>query len=318
MIRKEGKTVNVQKTETVFALGERLEEIDKKQALEQKIPSVFLTSSKYAKTLLEEIGMNYEGDFSIRDIGFSKVETQQECLMGTFYIPRLVDVQGPKYQILFFINRMHILIVDDDEFSRRQMIRIQRRRIHQGDTKEKFLYNFISEFTNRDLMNLANYEKKLIAMEKAVLEDKMPDFQSRIVPLRNELLTLQEYYDEMADMGRELEEDENGFFSKKELKYFGTISDRADRLMNKTGQLLEYAKQVKEDYQTSINSKQNNNMQFLTIISTIFLPLTLITSWYGMNFHNMPELEKGYPGVIALSALIINSCIVVFKKKKIF
>lgn len=54
-------------------------------------------------------------------------------------------------------------------------------------------------------------------------------------------------------------------------------------------------------------------MQFLTIISTIFLPLTLITSWYGMNFQNMPELQNGYPGVIFLSVLVIILCIWIFR-----
>ncbi|MDD2957388.1 MAG: CorA family divalent cation transporter [Lachnospiraceae bacterium] len=306
------------KKEIVFSLGERLEQIEKQTALEQEIPSVFLTTSRYARELLEETKMNYEGDLNIRDIGFSKVETQQECLWGSFYIPKLVDVEGPKYCIMFFINEKHIVIVDDENFSIRLVYRIQRRRIHQGDTKEKFIYNFISEFTNRDLMVLATYEKRLMEMETEVLEDKISELQGKIVPMRNELLTLQEYYDEIADMGKELEENENGFFAKDQLRYFGTISDRADRLMNKTGQLLEYAKQVKEDYQSNINGKQNNNMQFLTIISTIFLPLTLITSWYGMNFQNMPELAEGYPGVIGLSILVIVTCIIIFKKKHIF
>ena len=67
--------------------------------------------------------------------------------------------------------------------------------------------------------------------------------------------------------------------------------------MNKTAQLLEYAEQVKDAYQSRLDARQNRSMQFLTIISTIFLPLTLITSWYGMNFQNMPELQNGYPGV---------------------
>lgn len=59
-------------------------------------------------------------------------------------------------------------------------------------------------------------------------------------------------------------------------------------------------------------------MKFLTVISTIFFPLTLITGWYGMNFRDMPELENGYPGVVVLSMIVVAVCIFVFKKKKIF
>ena len=61
---------------------------------------------------------------------------------------------------------------------------------------------------------------------------------------------------------------------------------------------------------------QNKNMQFLTVVSTIFFPLTLITGWYGMNFQNMPELKHGYPGVILLSLIVVAVCIIFFKKKK--
>ena len=80
--------------------------------------------------------------------------------------------------------------------------------------------------------------------------------------------------------------------------------------------LIDYAKQVTDAYQSQVDAQQNNNMQFLTIISTIFLPLTLITSWYGMNFENMPELDNGYPMIIGLCILVIIICIIIFKRKK--
>lgn len=95
-------------------------------------------------------------------------------------------------------------------------------------------------------------------------------FNERVLEQAEELLTLREYYDELMDLGKELEENENGFFQKKQLKYFGTISDRADRLMGRAGQLLEYAKQVQDAYQAQVDAKQNKNMEFLTVISTIF------------------------------------------------
>ena len=66
--------------------------------------------------------------------------------------------------------------------------------------------------------------------------------------------------------------------------------------MGRTIHLLDYAQQVKDAYQAQIDAKQNSNMQFLTVISTIFFPLTLITGWYGMNFQNMPELANGLSG----------------------
>lgn len=154
-------------------------------------------------------------------------------------------------------------------------------------------------------------------LEESIHNNHLENFQSQIMTIRRDLLILRGYYDEIMDVGKALEENENRYFAKKHLKYFGTISDRAERLMNKTSHLLEYAGQVNDAYQAKVDAKQNSNMQFLTVISTVFFPLTLITGWYGMNFQNMPELESGYPGVILLSIIVIIACIIIFKIKKI-
>ena len=64
--------------------------------------------------------------------------------------------------------------------------------------------------------------------------------------------------------------------------------------------------------------KQNNTIALLTIISTIFMPLTLIVGWYGMNFIYMPELHYkwAYPAVFIVSIVIVIGSIIFFKKKK--
>lgn len=299
----------------IFALGEILEKMNEEQAMTQERPFVLITDSRHAQRAMEIAGMVYEGEISVAEVGFCKLETQQECLAGSLCIPRLLDVLGSRYRMLFFMNQRHIVIVDDDDFARRLILRIRRSKTNQGDTKERFLYNFISQFMSRDLELLGRYERMIMGMEERVADGKTKGFQSQISPIRRELLTLRGYYDELMDLGKDLEENENGFFAKKQLKYFGTIADRADRLMGRTAYLLEYAQQVRDTYQAQVDAVQNKNMQFLTVVSTIFFPLTLITGWYGMNFENMPELQRGYPGVIILSLVVLTVCILFFKKK---
>lgn len=301
----------------ILALGEILEKIEEEQVMSDGRPSVFITDSRHAPRTMEMAGMVYDGEISLAEVGFCKLETQQECLAGSLCIPKLLDVLGSRYRMLFFINQHHIVIVDDDDFAKRLIIRIRRSKTNQGDTRERFLYNFIGQFMSRDLELLGRYERLIMGMEERVADGKTEGFQSKISPIRRELLTLRGYYDELMDMGKELEENENGFFARKQLKYFGTIADRADRLMGRTGYLLEYAQQVRDTYQAQVDAVQNKNMQFLTVVSTIFFPLTLITGWYGMNFQNMPELKHGYPGVILLSLIVVAVCIIFFKKKKI-
>ena len=200
---------------------------------------------------------------------------------------------GSRYRIQLFINQRHILIVDDGDFSLRLITQIQRSRI--PITREKFLYHFLTQIINRDLEVLSQYERRLMALEEQVLEGKLRAFESQIVPIRKELLTLRGYYDELTDLGQELEQDENQFFAKKQLKFFGTVSDRAgpDDGPHRPPAGLRPADPGL--YQARVNEQQNRNMQFLTVISTIFFPLTLITGWFGMNFQDMPGLDSGYP-----------------------
>ena len=301
----------------ILALGETLEPIDEEQFKAEDRSAVFVATSKEAKEVMELAEMVYEGDINLQTVSFCRMEAQQECLAGSFCIPKLLDVLGSRYRILFFINQRHIVIIDDNDFSWRLIMRIRQNRTKQGETREHFIYNFIGQFMSRDVETLGRYEKLIMDMEEKVMDGVIEGFQNEIMPIRKELLTLRGYYDQLMDMGKELEENENGFFAKKRLKYFGIIADRADRLMGRTAHLLEYAKQVQDAYQAQVDAQQNRNMQFLTVISTIFFPLTLITGWYGMNFRNMPELENGYPGVIILSLVVIAGCIFIFKKKKI-
>ncbi|HJB83772.1 MAG TPA: cobalt transporter [Candidatus Mediterraneibacter intestinavium] len=301
----------------IFRFGEQLISMEMEDWEADQVPAVFVTDSRHADEILAKAGILYENEIQISKIGFCRLENQQDCVVGTLCIPRLLDVLGSRYRMYFFVNRSNVVIVDDENFSLRLIRRIQQKRTHQGETKERFLYNFIAEFMSRDQEMLVAYERKLLNMEEEITRDHTTNFQSKLMPIRRELLNLRSYYDEMMDLSRELEENENGFFLKKQLKYFGTLTDRADRLMSKTGHLLEYAQQVKEAYQAQIDARQNSNMQFLTVISTIFFPLTLITGWFGMNFQNMPGLKDGYPWVVALSVVVIVGCIIIFKRKHI-
>ncbi|MGJ5623990.1 hypothetical protein MYD03_00160 [Mediterraneibacter gnavus] len=67
--------------------------------------------------------------------------------------------------------------------------------------------------------------------------------------------------------------------------------------------LKEYSMQLREMHQTQIDIRQNEIMKVLTIVTTLFMPLTLIAGWYGMNFAHMPELTA--PGGTGSSVLSV-------------
>ena len=90
------------------------------------------------------------------------------------------------------------------------------------------------------------------------------------------------------------------------------------RLYDSATSLQSYTMQVRDLYQAQLDIKQNRIMTVLTVVTTIFMPLTLIAGWYGMNFRYMPELESkwGYPIVIGVSLAIAIISLIFFRKKK--
>ena len=120
------------------------------------------------------------------------------------------------------------------------------------------------------------------------------------------------------DLGQELEENENNFFKQENLRYFKLFLNRMARLHDNSTSLRDYTMQLRDLYKAHIDIKQNRIMTVLTVVTTIFMPLTLIVGWYGMNFRFMPELQWkwGYPVVITISVLIVSGSLWFFKKKK--
>lgn len=300
----------------IYRLGNCSVEIDEGQLRKEKCSAVIIAALNEAQKALDLADIEYVGELSLNDIAFSKIETQNNFLFGTLCIPKLLDVAGSRYRIILFISHRSIVIIDNNNFSLNLIKRSINSSVNQWQTVQRAVCGYFSQLMQRDTELLVHHERKIMQLEENITVGKTGDFLSSISLIRKELLVLRSYYDELRDMGKELEQDENDMFEKKQRKYFGTIFDRADRLMNRTIYLLEYAQQVRDAYNSQINAKQNSNMAFLTAISTIFFPLTLITGWYGMNFENMPELENGYPWIILLSIVIVVVCVIIFKKKK--
>ena len=136
--------------------------------------------------------------------------------------------------------------------------------------------------------------------------------------LRGDLLDLRVHYEQLIDLGQELEENENGFFREENLRYFRLFTERVIRLQEMVSGQREYIMQLRDLMQSHLDVRQNRIMTVLTVITSIFLPLTLIAGWYGMNFRYMPELEwkYSYPVVIVVSVLIVVICLIWFRRKK--
>ena len=254
---------------------------------------------------------------SPRGIRICKAESRRTGLCGAIITPRHTRDQAP---IAFtFLLAPHRLVLCDESGAVRSMVQRLIRENHQKEYGAGvFFYEFLELLIARDLRRLLELEEQLDRLEEQVLAGEMEDLNTRMTVLRKELIGWIRYYTQLNDLVCELQENENGYFSENELRLFRMVEKRIDRLQSEAQSLREYSIQVRELFQGEIDIRQNRIMKILTIVTTIFLPLSLIAGWYGMNFSNMPELHwrYGYPVTVFFSVLVVLLCLWIMKKKK--
>ena len=101
------------------------------------------------------------------------------------------------------------------------------------------------------------------------------------------------------------------------LPYLRDVYDHAIRVIDIMETYRDVVSGMLDIYLSSVSNRLNQIMKILTIIATIFIPLTFLTGWYGMNFKLMPELEWrwGYPMVILVAVSAVIGMLIAFRRR---
>ena len=280
-------------------------------------PFVAVLSKQEWKRYKERFDMGIELE-PVSDAHMTKAEVNYDSLTGTFSIPDRRDpsVQGETFA--FALDEKGVVFIDDTGTAERIIQNIRRTKRWREPELGRFLYDFLDDIVRDDLRLLEKYEQELESIESGIDRDTAALDISRSNAIRSDIRKLLFHYDQLIDLAQELEENENGFFDQENLRYFRLFLSRLERLYDTAASIRDYTMQIGEQYKAHLELKQNHIMTILTVVTTIFMPLTLITGWYGMNFRYMPELETewGYPLVFGLCIVIITVSLIYFKKKK--
>lgn len=163
-------------------------------------------------------------------------------------------------------------------------------------------------------------EEEIVVLEEAVVSDNgRKNYTVEILSLRRRLFWYRKYYEHLITVFNYIALNENGLFDSHALRLLKIQSSKTERLYNNTLSFIEYAAHIREAYQAQVDIRLNTIMKVFTVITAIFLPLTLIAGWYGMNF-NMPEYSSpyGYIAVIIVSIAVVVVSIGYFKKNNWF
>lgn len=187
------------------------------------------------------------------------------------------------------------------------------------ESLEGVLHHILVRLNNRHVVPMDEIEDSIADLEDALASEESRDYVEEISRLRKQLLVLRRYYEGLLAMLEDLEENRNGLFSEEVLRVLHFQTQKSDRLYHNVLNLRDYLTQVRESYQALLDIEANKVMKLFTVITAIFLPLTLLVGWYGMNLF-MPEvsLRHTYPIVIGASVAIVVGCIVYFKRNRWF
>lgn len=150
--------------------------------------------------------------------------------------------------------------------------------------------------------------------EDQILEGNVSIDRGKMMDDTRKLLGLDTFYQGMSDLVEEILEEELSFVTSAERTHLRALERQLSRLSVRLESVQDYSLQVHSLYQESIDIRQNNVMQWLTVVATIAMPLTFITGWYGMNFPHMGLINNpwGYPIVIVLCLVVIIGEIIFF------
>ncbi|MEG1524098.1 MAG: CorA family divalent cation transporter [Clostridia bacterium] len=224
------------------------------------------------------------------------------------------DEETPS-QIMIYFDREDLFFICEEKRAYEKVQSLMK----ACGSNERALYEFFLTLIKGDLRFIEQMEDKITSIEDALLVTMQQNVAAEIMGIRSEVLRLKKYYEQLDSIFEEMVNNDNDLFSKDSMRMFANLQHRINRLLKGVLTLRDYATQVREAYQAQIDIAQNNLMKVFTVITSIFLPLTLIVGWYGMNF-NIPEFgwRYGYSMVIVLSCVICAACVVLFKKKKWF
>ena len=262
--------------------------------------------------------MGIDLDLNPEEIHSTKIEVNYDSLTGTFSLPDRANFTGEDRKFAFAVDEKGIVFIDDTNAAREIIEKIKNSRQWKMPCLERFLYDFLEQIVHEDLPLMEGFDTELNQIEKDILDKGESGHLKEINLIRSEIRELKIHYEQLIDFAQELEENENGFFQEENLRYFHMFSNRMASLYDTASSPRDYTMQLSDLYQSQIDLKQNRIMTILTVVTTIFMPLTLITGWYGMNFTYMPELDSpyGYPVIIVVALVIAVASLLYFKKKK--
>jgi magnesium transporter len=226
-----------------------------------------------------------------------KLEDYNNQLLVISHMVRLKEDESgfDTEQVSFVLGKRYLLSFQEEELQDCFEIVRDRIRTSQGRVRKSgadyLTYLLLDTIIDGYFPVVEHYEDRIEALEDVIISNPDRDTMQEIYDVRRELLALRRLIWPMRNVLHLLMRDHHGIVSDEVQIYFRDSYDHVIQILEIIEAYRELAASLMDVYMSTMGNKLNEIMKFLTVISTIFIPLTFIVGVYGMNFENMPELK---------------------------
>jgi magnesium transporter len=253
-----------------------------------------------------------------------KAEEYDDYLFFTLKMLYRIDGSTIDYeQISFVLGNNYLISFQEKEGDLFDPFR-ERIRLDQGKVRKKkedyLFYRLVDIIVDNYYAVLDNIGEQIEDIEDEVHKDPSTATFKRIQATKKELIYLRKAVYPLRDALSRVMKNEFGFIEEENIRYIADIYDHVIHLIDSLETYKDLTSSLLDIHMNTMNTKMNEVMKVLTVISTIFIPLTFIVGVYGMNFDYMPELRWhwGYYSVWGFMLLVVVGMIGYFKHKQWF
>jgi magnesium transporter len=179
-------------------------------------------------------------------------------------------------------------------------------------------YGLIDAVVDNYFLILEHFGEEIEDIEDELIVHPAPETLKIVQKYKRDMIILRKSVWPLRELINGLQKTESEIIKDTTRIYLRDIYDHTVRVIESVEDLRDILASMMDIYLSSVSNKMNDIMKVLTVIATIFIPLTFIVGVYGMNFDNMPELHWswGYPAVMLLMASIGITMFIYFKRKQ--
>ncbi len=201
-----------------------------------------------------------------------------------------------------------------------------RKRIREGKSRltlggpDYLAYSLIDAVVDHYFLVLENIGEQIEFLEDELVKEPDPETLHAIHDLKRELIFIRKSVWPLREVISALERGDSDLFLEPTLIYLRDVYDHITQIIDTVETFREMASGMLDIYLSSVSNRMNEVMKVLTMIATIFIPLSFIVGLYGMNFKYMPELSWrwGYYMVWGVIIAVVAGMVIYFRRKKWF